>query len=202
MKILDLIATHQREITAAATVVIAIMACLTWRVTRTLSQENRLLRKAGTEPKVVAYLTPKLGSYVPHVDLVVANIGQGPAQNVVYRIEAKEENFKQYNVQFLKNNSQPMIAFLPQGERISVVFGTRDLFGQRGSEFESYKSPFPPFNVTVSYQNLEGKSYTNTHLLDVSNFANMGGTLVSPEYVIAEALKKVERHMYKLTKNL
>ena len=52
----NLLKANAGVVVAMATVAIAIMAYLTWRVTRKLAQENRLLRKAETEPKVIAYL--------------------------------------------------------------------------------------------------------------------------------------------------
>ena len=200
-EILNGIAANPGAVTAVATVVIAFSAVFTAIVTRMLARENRLLRKAGTEPKVVAYLTPELGRHVPLINLNVANIGQGPAQNVVYSIDAEENDFEEYNVLFLKHNAQPMIAFLPQGERIRAILGTDELLGYNGTgnERSPVKPPLPPFKVTVCYENLEGKSYKNTHLLDVSNFANMGGPAVAPEHVIAETLKNIEEHVKKLS---
>ena len=41
-------------ISAVATAVIALFAIFTAWLTKTLADENRLMRKAGTEPKVVA----------------------------------------------------------------------------------------------------------------------------------------------------
>ena len=43
-------------ISAAATVVIAVFAIITAWLTKALANENRLMRKSGTEPKVVTYL--------------------------------------------------------------------------------------------------------------------------------------------------
>ena len=200
-EILNGIAANPGAVTAVATVVIAFSAVFTAIVTRMLARENRLLRKAGTEPKVVAYLTPELGRHVPLINLNVANIGQGPAQNVVYSIDAEENDFEEYNVLFLKHNAQPMIAFLPQGERIRAILGTDELLGDSGTGNAPFKPPLPPFNVTVRYENLEGKSYKDTHLLDVSHFANMGGPAVAPEHEIAEALKEIEQHVRKLSRH-
>ena len=199
--LLDVFSQNSGVLTAIATLVIAVSAVFTAILTRSLARENQLLRKAGTEPKVVAYLTPELGSYVAHVNLVVANIGQGPAQNVSYRIVAKEEDFKRYNIPFLKHDAQPMIAFLPQGERIRALLVTHELFGRGAGEDKPNDSPMPPFDVTVDYENLKGKALAGTFRLDVSHFANMGGPVVAPEHVVAEALKKIERHVEKFTRD-
>ena len=52
-------------ISAAATVVIAVAVIITAFLTKALANESRLMRKSGTEPKVVAYL--KLDPYRTYV---------------------------------------------------------------------------------------------------------------------------------------
>ena len=54
--ILEFLASHQAAITAIATIFIAVSAVVTTILTRKLARENELLRKAGTEPEVIAYL--------------------------------------------------------------------------------------------------------------------------------------------------
>ena len=89
-EILNGIAANPGAVTAAATVVIAFSAVFTAIVARMLARENRLLRKAGTEPKVVAYLTiPPL--YRIFWNFVLANVGQGPARNVSFKFDADED---------------------------------------------------------------------------------------------------------------
>ena len=75
----DLIAfanIYQGAIIALATAVIAVAAVVTALLTFSLARENRLLRKLGTEPQVVAYLMTDQ-RYKTMVNLVLANIGQG-----------------------------------------------------------------------------------------------------------------------------
>jgi hypothetical protein len=50
--------TYQGAITALATAAIAATGLATVWLTATLVRESRLLRKAGTEPDVIAYLLP------------------------------------------------------------------------------------------------------------------------------------------------
>ena len=130
-EILNGIAANPGAVTAVATVVIAFSAVFTAIVTRMLARENRLLRKAGTEPKVVAYLTPELGRHVPLINLNVANIGQGPAQNVVYSIDAEENDFEEYNVLCLKHNAQANDRLSSSGRENTCDFGNRRTFGKQ-----------------------------------------------------------------------
>ena len=186
------------EINQYANVSIAVFTMLMVVVTILLYQEYRLLRKAGTEPKVLAYLKPELGSYIAHVNLVVANLGQVPAVNVVYRINAEQENFKRYDVPFLNHDAKVRVGCLPQGEQICVLLGTHTLLGLQPDESGKMcqaRPPMPPFKVTVSYKNLKRKPYEQTFEMDVSSFAGMGGPFVEPDHVIAETLKKIESHL-------
>ena len=185
-------------VTAFSTLSIALFAIVTAFLTWRLASENRLLRKAGTEPRVVAYLKPDLGSYVPLVDLVLANVGNGPAQNVDYRIDGEEKKFRDYDTKFLPHDARYRFSFLPQGESIRMVLGGYELFGCDANGNKSAIPPFPAFEITVRYENMIGKVYDDTFSLDVSDFSSMGAPAVAPEHVIAEMLKKIEGHLAKL----
>ena len=193
--VIDALEQNCDLVVAVSTGVIALFAILTFCVTWFLARENRLLRKGGTEPKVVAYLTPELGSYVPHINLVIANIGQGPAQDVAYWIDAKEEDFTKYEILFLKHDARVKIAFLPQGECIRATLGNHELLGVKSGGGDPKGPALPPFNVTVRYKNLTGKSFSCTHRMDVSSFSRMGAPFVEPEHEIAETLKEIEKHL-------
>ena len=85
----NFLASHQAAITAIATIFIAVSAVVTTILTRKLARENELLRKAGTEPEVIAYLD--IGSHF--INFVLANVGQGPAQKVRFSIESDDFRF-------------------------------------------------------------------------------------------------------------
>lgn len=178
--------TQQGAVTALATVVIAIAAIATTLLTFKLAKENRLLRKAGTEPQVVAYLTTN-PRHSTVVDFVLANVGQGPACNVKFTFGAADGDFTTHNVQISNMADRKPIGILPQAEQISTFFGTGpDLF----------KTPrLKPFKVRVEYENINGKHRAGEYQLDVSQFDGLI-TLGSPvEHEVAEALKKIEGHI-------
>ena len=185
-EILNGIAANQGAVTAAATVVIAVMACLTWRVTRTLARENRLLRKAGTEPKVVAYFTiPPL--YRIFWNLVLANVGQGPARNVSFKFDADEGDFEAHDVALRNSVNRTAISFLPQGESICVYFG-------RGPQL--LKEPrLRPFGVIIEYDDMNGRHRCERCELDVAQFEGLTIIGTPPEKEIADALKDIEKHI-------
>ena len=170
----EFLSPYLEIVTAFSTLSIALFAIVTAFLTWRLASENRLLRKAGTEPRVVAYLKPDLGSYVPLVDLVLANVGNGPAQNVDYRIDGEEKQFRDYDTKFLPHDARYQFSFLPQGESIHMVLGGYELFGCDANGNKSAIPPFPAFEITVQYENMIGKAYDDTFSLDVSDFSNMG----------------------------
>ena len=154
-------------ISATATVVIALFAIFTAWLTKTLADENRLMRKAGTEPKVVAYLATD--SQRPHaVNFVLANVGRGPAKNVEFTIEGDMTDFTAHDVSssFTTHSGGRGTDMLPQGERIQSFFGIGP----------SLLAP-PPlrcFTVSLTYEDLNGKTHENSHQLDVAQLGWIG----------------------------
>lgn len=174
----------------AATVVIAVSAIaslwLNWR----LSQDNRALRKAGTEPEVVAYLAP-LGKYRAFFHLVLENVGQGPARDVELFVDAKPSDFDGFDVQDVVPGMRRKVrSLLPQGERVEVMMGVHHKLSK-----DEGKDVLPAFYVEVTYTNLRGVAITpRRHKIDVSEFS--GRFLVSaPEVEVADAVKKIEKHL-------
>ena len=174
----------------AATVVIAFSAItslwLNWR----LSQDNRALRKAGTEPEVVAYTAP-LGRYNAFFHLVLENVGEGPACDVEFFVHANPDDFAEFNLRdIVPGRRRKVRSLLPQGGRVEVMMGVHhELFRNKGVDV------LPPFDVEVTYTNLRGQlSRPRRHRIDVSEFA--GPHLIGdPEVEVADALKKIEKHL-------
>lgn len=178
----------------AATIVIAIAAVLSAGsavtsvvLTRRLSEDNRALRKAGTEPEVVAYLA--LDPVSPSViNLVLENVGQGPACDVDFFVDANPEDFSEHSVRFVAARSRQSITLLPQGQRIERMMGP-------GWDLMKEEEPLPPFWVEVSYENLRGvRGEPQSYKLDVSEF---GGSLADwpADERTAQSLEKIERHL-------
>src|SRR6266851_7051922 len=106
--------------TAIATIVLTlttiVYAVLTW----VLARENRLLRKAGTQPQIIAYLGIHPRIHGPF-QFILANVGQGPALDVSYRVSSGGVDFEAHNAKL----PQPVIPLtvIPQGDRHETFFG-------------------------------------------------------------------------------
>ena len=167
MSFIEWLNSNHGLISAIATVVIASFAGITVWLTRTLAEENRLMRKAGTEPKVVAYLATD--SRRPHaVNFVLANVGRGPASNVEFAIEGDMSDFAAHDVSssFTSHAGGRGTDMLPQGECIQSFFGI-------GPALLS-----PPalrcFEVSITYEDLSGGTHKNSCQLDVGQLGWIG----------------------------
>ena len=171
-------------INAISTSVIAIVAISTAILTFYLFRENRLLRKAGTEPEVVAYLTMDSRTFGA-INFVLANIGQGPARNVQFSFHIENDDFERHDILLANQADRKAVSVLPQGERIESFFGIgRMLLNE---------PRLRPFNVSIEYENIYGGSSKTRHLLDVSQFSGFSTLGKPPEVEIAKALTKIER---------
>ena len=150
-------------IIASFTIVAAFITAAMARINRDLLEENRLLRKAGTEPEVAVYL--KADSKVRQVrNLVLANVGQRAAKNIVFTILADEGDFIAHDVSLrLSVNSKIKGAsLLPQGESIESYFGSSPMLMAKPS-----LPALKPFEVEVTYENTRGVSMSAKYELDV-----------------------------------
>lgn len=177
---------NNSAIVAVATLVIAgaslFSAVLTW----TLFRENRILRKAGTEPRVAAYFC--LDSTKPNVVfLMFANIGSGPARNVQISVDADAKDFNSHNVLFRPWEPRADLTLLPQGERFSTMFGVGpDLLNPE---------PLKPFKITLSWEDLSNRPVSETYALDITQLAGFIQSSDRPENTAAKALSKIEGHL-------
>ena len=185
---IDWLNANSGFVTAGATAIIAFSAVITTLLTWNLARDNRALRKAGTEPEVVAYLDidARSGSLVM---LVLENVGQGPACDVEFFVDADPKDFSAHEVMNVPARVHTKIArLIPQG-------GRRERMLALGSTLVKEGDALRPFSVEVSYANLRGASDDpRVYELDVSE---LGGALARklPEQSIADSLAKIEKHL-------
>ncbi len=176
-----------QTITAVSTLVMAV-------ATYTIARVSARTLKAGTTPQVVAYLEKHFHDHiVPLITIVLENVGQGVAQNVVYQLHFEDDAGQQQAKKlFLANKKALKMDFLSPGARREMTLGsTSDLYDQ-GAE----SSVVGPFCVTVQYENLAGKRYKEqTFTLDPSDFEGTGGEGTSPFVDIQSSLRKIEKHL-------
>ena len=181
------------SITAIATLVIAVSTVVTIFLTRALVRENKLLRKAETDPEVVAYLAihPLHHTFL---NFVLANVGRGPARNVSFRLAANAQDLEARDVVLQNSADRKPISFLPQGENVCVYFG---------NSVDVIQEPrLPPFDVIIDYEDMKGTQHRKICLLDVAQFVGFSRLGVPPEKEIADALKKIAGHLKGVVKSV
>ena len=173
------------EISTIATVVIACSTVFTAIITWVLARENRLLRKAETEPEIVAYLE-RDNREDQIINFVLANVGRGPAKNVSFEFNADEEDFRTHGVQLANNTDRKAMSFLPQGESIRVFFGV-------GHQLVK-KPRLSPFEVSIKYQDMKSRRRSGTYQLDLAQFTGLSHVQIPGIKEIAQAVEKIEKH--------
>jgi len=173
-----------------STLVIAVLTVFLWR-------ENRLLRKAGSDPKLVAY-------YEPHPDgtgglnIAIANVGKGPAKDVYFQFQGNAEDFSKYDLALDCSRRRGPIATIPQDGKISVFFAVGyQLFSPRcGGEIDSEK-PIDPFYIRLEWKGLSGlKRYSDRFLLDVQPYSDLPGFINKPHLLkLVDSVDKVGKQV-------
>lgn len=181
---------YSDTITAIATAVIA-------GLTFILAVENRRLRKAGTEPEVVAYLTPHQDG-TGGINFVLENIGRGAARNVKFNLEYDEDDFSSHGVFLVNNPDRTAIGVLPWGEKISSLFGISFRLAKGNDEKQP---PLKPFNVIVTYNNINGKPMRSVQTLSIAQFLGLPGFASKPYLKqIADSLCNIDKSLAALAK--
>lgn len=156
--------------------------------------ENRALRKAGTEPKVIAHfeMHPS-GNGV--IQLSLSNVGKGPALDVSFSFEYESGEFENYDLLFDYGKERPAMTMIGQGEKFSFSFaiGNR-LFSPKD---DKVSKELRPFNVKINWKSLANKKqYSEKYLLDISAYKSLPGLIEKPSIVIiAEELQKINKNI-------
>ncbi|WHQ68094.1 hypothetical protein [Methylorubrum extorquens] len=149
-----------------------------------LLEENKILRKAGTEPEVVAFLFPNTKN-INVIDFVISNVGSGPAFNITTKTDIDPHMLKEKRSFFRSNFGEIPISVLPQGDRVVTLFG---------QGFQILADPvLPPFNVTVEYQNIEKQIFIRTFHIDARQYAYVSRLSDTNAEKIAKSLEKMSK---------
>lgn len=176
-------------ITALSSVVLTVTTVVYAWLTAILAKENRLLRKAGTEPQVVAYLSIHPQITGP-LNFTLANVGQGPAFDVHFRVvSGGEEEFQKRQIR-LAQLSVPLTV-IPQGERYQTLFGLG---------WDLLAAPrLPPFVVEVTYRDLKKRRHCERHTIDVAQFEGLTRVSNDSERDVLNEIKTIAGELRKWT---
>ena len=166
----QVLSANSSAISATAALVIALSAVTTVWLTWNLMMENRLLRKASTEPEVVAYLTIDPNSR-HMIYLALANVGQGPARNVRFSLMGESGADDERLAFALRRRLQSAAertatTTLLQGDSIHSLFGFAPELLRN--------PPLPAMTISVKFEDLKGISKETNNLVDASDLDWIG----------------------------
>jgi len=150
-------------------------------LTGRLVTETRMMREAQTEPKVSATIQPR-EEWINFVDLVIQNIGLGPAYNVKFKVTPDFEYARGYllsELGFIKNG----LGYLAPNQKIQ--FFLTSLIGLSDEQINK------PFAIKISYQNGVERTYENTYIIDLSSIIGLS-QIEPPLQKIADSIKSIQ----------
>ena len=184
------------------------IALATWgllRATKRLVHETRrqaALAEAEAEakeqPDVRAWLYPRLGGVLPHLELVVANIGPGTAKSVRWWYEdVDREEWKARHIGGIGwpdgQEHAAGVDVMRSGDDVrSHLTGGRHLFAPDGVGDYDYAqhSQIKPFSIVIEYEGLSGKAHTRRTQLDPEPLYRVGGLAVNALDDLANTFKR------------
>lgn len=169
--------------TGAVAISTIVYAVLTWR----LAGETRELRKAQTEPKVVAFVALRENAAnISH--LYIENIGAGAAFNINFTFGDENEGGKL----LIKDFSQS--PFLEKGLEFLGPKQKKPSFFSSALEEKEIKKD-ASFRITIKYENSIGEKYRDSYTIDMSEFEGAIAWKSSLE-TIANNLEKIQKDIH------
>jgi hypothetical protein len=156
-------------------------AILTWRLTA----ETMRMRKAHTEPNVSIYLQQSRAG-LHFLDLVVRNIGSGPAYDVTFEVleefdVPKEEKLSQ--IGFI----QAGINYMPPDYRLRTYF--LSFLGHYEQIIDKN------IKVQISYKNVKKEKISEIILLNMSQYKGIRGLGEDPLDKMAKAIESIKTNI-------
>lgn len=176
-------------ISGLSTFAIAVLTIFLW-------QENKMLRKAGSKPHLVANFEVHPDG-TGGINIVISNTGKGPARDIYFEFSNHVELDK-YNILFDHTLKRGPLTLLPQGDKLSFLFAISfELFIPKNSNEEKV---IEPFYVSLEWKSLDGrKKFQEKYLLDIRPYGDLPGLLNEPPSLkIANAIESLEKRVKEL----
>ncbi|MCX6565112.1 MAG: hypothetical protein NTW38_01595 [Candidatus Aminicenantes bacterium] len=180
--------TNSGSIIAILTFVLAaisgIYAFLTWKMVK----ETKRMREIQSEPQISIFYKSK-DEYINLIDLVIKNIGPGPAYKLAFKASPDfeySEGMKLSEMNIFKNG----LKYLAPNQEL--VFFLNSLIEISSKKLCSY------FDITVNYEDDSGKKYENSYNIDLSEIFGLRHVGGPPLKKIADQIEKIVEEIKKL----
>jgi hypothetical protein len=166
-------------IVAVATVVYAI---LTWK----LVSETRRMREVQTEPNIAISLLRR-EDFIGFVDMLIQNIGLGPAYDVRFSLERDFKGGRRQKPLSDIGIFSRGLKYLPPNQKVQFF-----LTSMKEDYDEKLKTVI---DLGVTYRNAVGKSYQQAFSLHLSELSGTVQVGKPPIHEIADHLKSIKEHL-------
>nr|VFK59535.1 MAG: hypothetical protein BECKUNK1418G_GA0071005_100750 [Candidatus Kentron sp. UNK]VFK68683.1 MAG: hypothetical protein BECKUNK1418H_GA0071006_10052 [Candidatus Kentron sp. UNK] len=190
---MELIVKHQDIATLIFSGVVALSTVVYAVLTALLVVETKQMRRAQTEPKLVAYVEPR-EEFINFAHLYIQNVGPGPAFNVAFKLSGnKDDEGAQLLIEDFSKSR-----FLDTGVE---YIGPTQRMSSRDTAFtqEFQKKIKAILYVEISYRSSTGRKYFDKYSIDMSQFEGAGGLGTPHLYSIAQSLKKLQEDFHRVS---
>lgn len=191
--LLNFLNQNSGALTVIFTGIVTLSTVIYALLTYSLVQETRRMRRAQTEPKVAVYFESR-PEWVNSLDIVVKNIGLGPAYNVRFDLSpASDTGVSEKVIKELKEKN-----FLCKGlGYISPNIEIRSYFTNMVADFDEKVKTM--IDVKVTYADAANITYSELYRLDFSELKGLRRLGEPPLYKMANSIKKIEEDINKLS---
>ena len=190
---IELIQQHKELATLIFSGVVTLSTVIYAILTALLVTETRQMRRAQTEPKIVAFVEPR-EEFITFGHLYIQNVGAGPALNISFELNSKpeDEGAKLLIKDFSKSR------FLETG--VDYIGPNQRIKSQYTAFTEEFNKKIKAiFTVTIKYKSSTNREYSDTYTIDMSQFEGAGDLGTPHLYSIAQSLKKLQEDVHKIS---
>ena len=182
-EIVNTILQNEKLVTLIFSGVVALSTVVYAFLTWSLSTENIKMRKAHTDPNVSVYLEQNRAS-IHFLDLIVKNIGSGPAYDVTFKVLEEfdiPKGKKLSQIDFM----QAGIHYMPPDYQIKSYFLT--FLGNYEKIIDKN------IKVQVSYKNVNKENISEINNLNMSQFKGVHTLGEDPLNEIAKSIESIQK---------
>ena len=185
--------SHQQLVTIIFSATVALSTVVYAVLTALLVKETRQMRRAQTEPKLVAFVEPR-EEFISFAHLYIQNVGSGPAFNITFELKcAAEDEGGNLLISDFSGTK-----FLTTG--IDYIGPNQRIQSRYTSFTDDYEKKIKAnLTVLVKYQSSTSKNYSESFSIDMSQFQGAGGLGTPHLYEIAQSLKKLQEDFRKVS---
>ncbi len=146
------------------------------------------MREAQTEPKISLSIQPR-EEYINFIDMIVENIGQGPAYGVKFEVNPDFE--------FVEGHFLSQLGFVKNGVAYFAPRQKIEFFLTNIAEGFNDKVNIE-IKIKVTYNSKAGKRYKDKYIISFKELAGLI-SLESPKSKMVHALERSERDLDKIS---